>query len=486
MPTVRDLILLTDTHSVRLLAPAAVMGLPSQQVERIVILQSLAALQTVPQNSVVVVPEGLFTRQDSSGLDMLLRRVAERGVLAVLIQGLVQVPSRLQRLTSRFGVAVLGCPADVDLGDLVTSLNHSVSGGPADTLLRVSVALDRIREWIEERAGDDPAKLVRDVGVILGEPISFDLTVEHGDPVLANGVVVGHIGTGNDSVPTIEVQLVLPALSHAIGSRLALANLQEKAMEEERSRALTALIVGDSASVPHYASLARQLSIDVDGFHVALAVTSETADPALRDIEYRQVQAALIRATANLPAELTATRFEARFGAVISSRSDQRGTSAQTQSALREAITAAGSESLFWGIGTEHVGPAGIRTSMYEATSASNNAAAERTTRRIVPFDASGVQRLISEMRASVTAGRVANEILEPLLGQSNSDTSLATLSAWLDERGSLKAVGTRLHLHPNAVAYRISRISQSLDLDLADADNRFALHLACRILLSS
>ncbi|MEX0158667.1 MULTISPECIES: PucR family transcriptional regulator [unclassified Microbacterium] len=486
MPTVRELVVMTESHSVRLLAPTAPMNLSGQDVERIVILQSLAALQTVPQNSVVVVPEGLFTRQDSSGLDMLLRRVSERGVLAVLIQGLVQVQPRLQRLTDRFRVAVLGCPAEVDLGDLVTSMNYSVSGGPASTLLRVSVALDRIREWTDEGAGDDFGRLVTEVSAILGEEVSFDRDVALGSPVIVNGVVMGHIGTRNDSVPTVEVQLVLPALSHAIGFRLALANQQEKAMEDERSRALTALIVADSASVDHYASVARRLGVDVDGFHVALVVTSESVDPVLRDAEYRQVQTALARATVELPVELAPTRFEARFGALISSRSNHGLSSVEARAALQSAIGAARSSALFWGIGTEHVGPAGIRTSMYEATSASNNAAAERVTHRIVPFDASGVQRLISEMRASVTAGRVAIEILEPLKGLGNRDTSLETLSAWLDERGSLKAVAERLHLHPNAVAYRMAKIAQALDLDLADSDNRFALHLACRILLGS
>jgi DNA-binding PucR family transcriptional regulator len=37
------------------------------------------------------------------------------------------------------------------------------------------------------------------------------------------------------------------------------------------------------------------------------------------------------------------------------------------------------------------------------------------------------------------------------------------------------------LHLHRNAVAYRIKRIFDLLDLDPRDPDQRLALHLACR-----
>jgi sugar diacid utilization regulator len=485
MPTLKNLIVLTEAHSVALLAPADPRDLSHRNVRRIVILQNLASLQTVPENSLVIVPSGLFTRQDSSGLDVLIRRVAERGVIAVLVQGLVQAQSRLQRLTDRFNVAVLGCAAAVDLGDLVTTLNYSISGGPADTLLRVTLALDRIKAWTEI-PDVVPAGLVNDVANILGEPLSFHTSMKHGTPVLVNGVAVGYIGTGEDSIPTTEVQLVLPALLNAVGARLARETQHKQAMLEERSRALTALIVADSASVDHYASLARQLSIDVDGFHVALAVHSETDDPVLRDIEFRQAQFALERAFASANLELQATRVESGFGALLSSRAGHRSRPTEIESGVQEAIASAGSDGLFWGLGTEHVGPTGIRTSMYEARSASNAAAAERITNSAVPFDASGVQRLISEVRASVTARQVASEILKPLDSLSNRKASLETLNAWLDERGSLKGAALRLHLHPNAVAYRISKISDSLKIDLSDPDSRFALQLACRVALGS
>ena len=37
------------------------------------------------------------------------------------------------------------------------------------------------------------------------------------------------------------------------------------------------------------------------------------------------------------------------------------------------------------------------------------------------------------------------------------------------------------LHVHRNAVVYRIANIKETLDIDLSDPDNRFALQLACR-----
>lgn len=484
MPTIRDLIAVTEPYAVTLLAPTDSRDASNHAIKRVVIVQDLPGLQTVPEKSLVIVSSGLFTRQDSSGLDVLIRRVAERGVIAVLVQGLVQSQPRMQRLTDRFNVAVLGCPASVDLGDLVTTLNQGISGGPADTLLRVSLALDRTKAWSDDPDGD-PAILVRDVAKVLGEPLRYEPFLEHGTPVLVNGLVVGYIGTGEDSLPTPEMRFALPALVNAIGTRLALEHEHEHALQEERSRALTALIVADSTSVDHYAAVARQLSIDVDGFHVALAIHSQTNDPALRDLEFRSAQAALERAFATDQIELHSTRVESSFGAILSSGIGRRLGVADVQSGIQAALAESGSNALFWGLGTEHVGATGIRTSMYEARSASNTAAVERVTTRVVLFDASGIQRLISEVRASVTAGRVAREILEPLDSLSNRQASLETLNAWLEERGSLKAAALRLHLHPNAVAYRINKIADALTVDLADADTRFALQIACRVALS-
>ena len=78
-------------------------------------------------------------------------------------------------------------------------------------------------------------------------------------------------------------------------------------------------------------------------------------------------------------------------------------------------------------------------------------------------------------------------ELLAPVdaLGPTKAATAVATLHAYLDEHGSLQRAATRLHLHRNAVVYRLDRI-KAAGIDLADADTRFALQLACRARLLS
>lgn len=89
----------------------------------------------------------------------------------------------------------------------------------------------------------------------------------------------------------------------------------------------------------------------------------------------------------------------------------------------------------------------------------------------------------------STDAARVAvRDLLAPLdaLGPAKSTTAIATLHAYLDERGSLQRAAARLHVHRNAVAYRLDGISSALDLDLSNPDIRFALQMACRARLMS
>lgn len=274
MPTVRDLLIITDRFSVELLAPHELQASSSRPITRVVILQNITALRTVPENSLVLVPAGLFTRQDSSGIDILIRRVAERAGVGVLVQGLLHAAPRVERLASRFDIAVLGCPENVDLGDLVTALNHALSGGPADVLVRAWKALDSVARW-EQQEDADPADLMSDVRDIIGEPqLRIEANLPYGAPIIVNGREFARIGTGTDADLTPELRIVRPALQNAISARLMNTQLRHRIVRDEQARALAVLIVADANTVEHYATLARRIGVDVDGHHCAVTVKS--------------------------------------------------------------------------------------------------------------------------------------------------------------------------------------------------------------------
>jgi DNA-binding PucR family transcriptional regulator len=84
----------------------------------------------------------------------------------------------------------------------------------------------------------------------------------------------------------------------------------------------------------------------------------------------------------------------------------------------------------------------------------------------------------------SRSAQESTQRLLAPLgeLDPERAETSVRTLQVYLDERGSLARSGERLHLHKNAVAYRMRRIREQLaGVDLDDPDRRLELQLACR-----
>ena len=80
---------------------------------------------------------------------------------------------------------------------------------------------------------------------------------------------------------------------------------------------------------------------------------------------------------------------------------------------------------------------------------------------------------------ATRSAGYVTSA--EAVVISSCRRSAIRTLAAYLDEQGSIVKTADRLHLHRNAVTNRLRTITELLDVDLEDPDQRLALQLACR-----
>ena len=130
-----------------------------------------------------------------------------------------------------------------------------------------------------------------------------------------------------------------------------------------------------------------------------------------------------------------------------------------------------GATQLFFGVGTVQTGLAGLQQSAKEARIAAGAATTDGSSWKISTFDSTGVNRLLAEMSSSWAGRRVISELLAPIdaLGSVRSRTSIETLVAYLDARGSLVEAGRTLHLHPNAVTYRIRRIRELTGWNLDD-----------------
>jgi DNA-binding PucR family transcriptional regulator len=59
----------------------------------------------------------------------------------------------------------------------------------------------------------------------------------------------------------------------------------------------------------------------------------------------------------------------------------------------------------------------------------------------------------------------------------------LTTLAAWLDHPADPRTAARLIHVHPNTLRYRMQRLGEVIDVDLADPEVRLALRLQLRSL---
>lgn len=85
----------------------------------------------------------------------------------------------------------------------------------------------------------------------------------------------------------------------------------------------------------------------------------------------------------------------------------------------------------------------------------------------------------LADARDDVSRGPVA------ILHEHDADSQsqlVDTLAAWLDAFGDVALAAKRVHVHPNTFRYRLRRLAEIADLDLGDADARFAAMLEIRM----
>lgn len=80
--------------------------------------------------------------------------------------------------------------------------------------------------------------------------------------------------------------------------------------------------------------------------------------------------------------------------------------------------------------------------------------------------------------------GNVIESSLGPLfqIDASSGSDYLKTLDAFLANDRHLERTANALHVHPNTVRYRISKVQEMLEVDLHDVEARFLLELAIRV----
>lgn len=128
--------------------------------------------------------------------------------------------------------------------------------------------------------------------------------------------------------------------------------------------------------------------------------------------------------------------------------------------------------------------PAGLPDSLQDAREVHRLQATGRVTERAITVEdawaAVTCERAVSGIRDEVMLGPVTNLLSHDARHGSEYGS---TLAAWLDHPGDPRAAASNLHVHPNTLRYRMSRLSDVVDLDLADPQARLALRIQLRAL---
>jgi sugar diacid utilization regulator len=487
MPTVAAMLASPELEGLR-----RVGGDVRASVRRVRVAEQLVDLERAGEGALVVLSRTASVEAADYRLDVALRRAGVYGVAAVVVLApdSWQAPTTAVDIAERAGLALLTAPHDVDLARLLQVLGRVLAGGAEDALGRIDLALRTVAAARDERAAMAAATAALGARVELREPGAGDQSA----PVVVGGSVEGQVvAPAVDGHPGTVTQVVLELTAETIARRRGAAQHADELPLRSRQELLSELLI---ASTPHTEGLlerARVLGLPIDGWHVAVRIELERGDEADGD-EIRRFE--LLEAVARLALQTALQTggnwFLARIGqAILLLRMHTRdpGPDAGRAAAKAAARTLERVSERFpdlqfgCGVGAAHEGVLGLRASAEEARAALAWARVAGRRGEVATFDAVGVQRMLIEWYASDTARRSVREQLSPLdrLGPKRAEIALLTLKTYLDEQGSIARTAQALHLHRNAVGYRLRRIVDLLGVDLDDPDQRLALELACR-----
>jgi sugar diacid utilization regulator len=463
-----------------------------RKVTGVRLAERFAELDDAPTDSFVVLSRAASAEITGYRLDMALRWAAINGVAAVAAFAAEEWQPAVTALdiAGPAEIALISIPPDIDLVTLARAVYAEIGGGAGQALTRAQRGLEAIQR--AEAAGASPEELVQIASRELGTAVILSSAPPASGvsmPVLTEDTPAGYFTAAEAGGEAgVAAGLVLHAAAAAAARYLDLARRARETPARSRSELLAELLMSDSAISEDLLDRARQLGIPVSGWHLAVRVEADDLDEVRRFELLEAAGQAALQAVAG-PGE---TWYLSRIARAIvlvrvttSSPGPQAGVrAARSAERALQAITARLPALRFRaGVGTAHEGPTGLRASAAEARGALAAARAARRPAGVAAHDAVGIRRMLMEWYASDTVRASVRDQLAPLenLGPARADTAIRTLAAYLDEQGSIVKTADRLHLHRNAVTNRLRSITDLLDVDLDDPDQRLALQLACR-----
>ncbi len=480
--------ILTDPrlHDVVVLA-----GDPSQSMAAAVELVEDLSLSTEFQpNSLIILGRSASEIATGYLLDVIVRRAAAQRVAGLMFT-CHTVPPRISAtaaaLADRTGIVLLYAPMGLSLSDLVIAIAASISGSAEEALRRVDGALTSLARAESVSEPGDIAPLLfaasdaLGIEVSLREPQPGDIA-ESTHPKLPEFTAKTDENIGG--FLGVAARLIIALTQAAIERSMSSATWGMGSPVRSRNAVLSDILLANDSHLGRLSDQARKLGIPIDGWHRALMLEiTDTPDSMSYDV-LQTIGDVALRAL-RVPRTIWHSARSEDKVVLIEMWNQDPGLTA-IQSGLengRSALAAAGTQfpwlKIRCSVGKPHQGLLGLRATVAEARSALNSKSQEN----LVGYDLTGLQPMLLEWYGSDTARQATHELLRPIenLGGERARTAITTLQVYLDEQGSLIRAAARLFVHRNAVAYRMRQITELLNVDLQDADQRLAVQLACR-----
>jgi sugar diacid utilization regulator len=470
-----------------------VPGDPQRPVHGVALAEDAQRLEQLEANAFCVLSRVCSEALSGYRLDTAVRLAASRDATALaLASGDGTYPATAVKIAERSGLGLLRVPLRLNLGALCTLVGRELDGGAAAALERVR----RFSELLDVDGDEDPVQRVAELAArVLGIAVEVTSGRAHDDRIEVE------VLQGGTSLAVLSATAGGGAVDAAVAAALRLGATEAGRALDERARRgeapvrsrgllLTELLLAPAQRSEPLTHRARTLGMPIDGWHVvsrleSSALEERSGQDELAELELADQIARVALQTARTSGgawHIATTETAHLLVNMRQSRPDHRAAAEAVATARRIVARLAErfpSLTSRIGIGGAHAGVSGLRTSAIEARAA----LAATSAADVVAFDAAGLRHLLVEWYTSDTVRDSVHELLAPLdrLGQRRSQTAIETLRAYLDHQGSLSKTAQALHLHRNAVAYRIKRIFDLLELDPQDPDQRLALHLACR-----
>jgi sugar diacid utilization regulator len=465
-------------------------------IQGVALLEHLDQLEQVEEHRIVLLTHDASRLVRGRRLERLLQipRTHNLSALVLPAADVGRITSAATAIADRSGTAILHIGDDIGLAGLALAIGRELAESADVALLRAHTAV----RAIEAHPLADTESMLTQVSAALGVSISMVTSKPHDRPrrpVVIDELVEGWVtAPAQDGNWEMALEIVLHVVAAHVAEALTRTRRSQELPIQSREQVLTDLLAAMPNAREQVVHRARSLGVPIDGWHVAVRLDFENlADPSPGG-ELAAYQARVRLGTAALQAARAAggTWHQARAGEVfvlVSSYREDPGPAASggVASDMDEVLLAIGGMLpgvvIRCGVGTARVGSSGLVASVAEAKAATIAARTSKRSNRAVPFDSVGLRRALVEWYASDTAREAATSVLEPLsaLGGIRSERLIQTLHVYLDERNSLTRTGQRLNLHRNAVAYRINRIFELLDVDQENPDDLLLLQLACR-----